>query len=426
MKTSTLFLLSLPGLAALSAVLPHARAVTAARARLAAAATLRGTPCTPSAPAQTPVSAAVAERFTKGPLSFSLEMDSITSSCWMSQDDMISWNGNRLVVFNGVTQQATPIPGTETVFSGKHWASIASLSPDSHWLVWAGGEDGHSTWDAVSTDGTEHRQWPRDESISTPAVAWMQDNKHWVELRTPETKVSAGKWRSQPDNRRVKIYDLDTPDVQEFPLRLETPDPAFLLLCNCGKTSEFIFTKDGRAWLSENWQTAPTVQGDGRCSREDVYELLPGPDAWTLRKSFIYPVADPERWTFDSPARSPDGQWIAWRNYAPTGKDKLRLMLSRTDGSEMRVLYQSDTSSGVEPEWSPDSRQIAFTDNGPLGIVTVKVDDLIARAPTCSPDRTAARVNSPGRFPVARLQARLMGKRGTPSGPLFKAAAPGG
>jgi|GEM_PF-3383036 len=402
--------LSLLGLAALFAALPHAKAVTASRATPAAFLGTVDTPCTSSASSQELVSVVPSAKFVQKPPNFSLEMGSITSSCWISQDTMISWNGHELTVFNRETQQATPMLGAETVVSGKHWVSIAALSPDSHWLVWAGGEDGHSTWEAMTTDGAEHRRWPRDEAISTPAIAWMQDSKHWVELCNPETKISAKEWRTQPDNLRARVYSLDTLDVQDYPLRLGSPDPNFILPPNCGKTAEFIFTKDGHAWLSQNWQVAPTLQGNGQCSREDVYEILPSSSGWSLRKSFVYPVADSEHWMFDSPARSPDGNWIAWRNYAPNGQDKLRLMLSRTDGSDMQVIYQSETSSGVEPEWSPDSRQIAFTDNGPLGIVTLKLDEAIAKTPPCSSGKVAGHFKGQGKFPVARPQTLVAGK----------------
>ena len=420
MKSNRLFAFSLPGLAALLVVIPYTRPASTPNTRPAStpsvqpAAHVQSVPCSDTHLAQFSASASSVEKFTNGPLPFSLEMSSITGSCWMSQDNMISWNGNHLTVFNRITQQATLIAGTEAAFSGKHWASIVSLSPDSHWLVWASGEDGHSTWEAITTDGTEHRQWPRDESIDTPAVAWMQDSIHWVELRCPETKVDADRWRVDRNNLRARVYSIDTPVVEDQPLRLETPDPAFSLPCICGTLSEFIFTKDGHAWLSEIWQSASTPQGEG--SREDVYELVPGPHIWTLHKSCVYPVSDDsKRWMFDAPRRSPDGNWIAWRNYAPTGKDKPRLMLSRTDGSEMQELYQSDTLSGVEPQWSPDSRQIAFTDNGPLGIVTLKMDQFMSQEPSCSPGKAVARVLPPGKFPVSHPGTLLAGRPHPPT-----------
>ena len=410
MKAKCLTALFLPSLAVLFAVLPHAKAVTTDRI-LQAHPGVSGSPCTmaTSAPAQAAYSDL--EKFTITSYPYSLQMGSLAGSCWMSSDAMISWSGGNLAIFDRATQRVTPIPGTETVLSNKHWVSIAALSPDGHWLVWAGGEDGHSTWDAISTDGAEHRQWPRDESIGTPDVAWMQDSRHWVELRNPETRISAMAWQTQPNNMRVKVYSLDTSDTQEFPLRLESPDPIFNLLPNCSKASaEFIFTKDGHAWLSQNWQTC---NNDVLYSRDDVYELLPGADEWTLHKSSIYPKADPDRRMFDFPARSPDGNWIAWCNYAATGKDKPRLMLSRTDGSDMQIIYQSDSTSVIEPEWSPDSRQIAFStnvNNGPFGIVTLDLDKLISLAGNCSPNKIAARFKMTGKFPVGHSPMLLAKK----------------
>ena len=320
-----------------------------------------------------------------------ITMGGIAGSCWMSLDEMILWNGHQLVRYNRAAGPDVPIPGTEDAFSGKHWVSIVALSPDGRWLVWAGGVDGHSTWVATSIDGTERREWPRAESITTPAIAWMQDSQHWVELSTPETKISAGRWEGHPDNMRARVYSLDAEDIQDFSLRLEIPDPGFILPTNCDRTTEFLFTSDGHAWLSKNRQTCSSGAATAPYSREDVYQILPGPTVWTLHKCSIYPKADPMHWMFDSPTRSPDGNWIVWRNYIPNGKDDWRLMLSRPDGSDMREIYQGDTSSGGQVEWSPDSRQIAFTDNGPLGLVTMKLEvAAAARLLTKGPFSTAA------------------------------------
>ncbi len=399
--------LSLLGLAAFLA-LPHAKAVTTIHVETKAASLLNA-PCKAVPLNEALPSTPAVEKFTITSSPCSIELGQLAGSSWISQDEMVSWDGHELIRFDRATQQATPIQGTESVLSGKHWVSIVSASPDGHWLVWAGGEDGHSTWNAISIDGSKHRQWQRDESITTPAVAWMQDNRHWVELRVPETQIAPKQWQGHSDNMRARVYSLDSPDVQDFPLQLETPDPSFILPCNCGKNSGFLFTADGRAWLTQDWQTCLPGEDGRPNSREDVYELLPSATTWKLHKSFVYPKADQDRWMFDSAVRSPDGNWIAWRNYAPTGKDKLRLMLSRTDGSAMQTIYQSDSQSGIEPEWSPDSRQIAFTDNGPLGIVTLKLDTIIARVLACSPSKIARRSETPGKFPVAHLQTLLAG-----------------
>ncbi len=409
MKSNRLFTFSLPGLAALYVLMPYTK--PAFSPRVQPAATAASVPCIDAGKAQFLVSVSVIERLKSANCSYlySTEMDSIAGSCWMSEDDMIFWNANQLQVFSRKTQQAVPIAGTSVDSTGKYLACGASLSPDGRWLVWAGAEDGHATWDAVTTDGTEHRQWPRVESTSIYAVSWMQDSTHWVEICCPKTKLNASLWREHPENMQARVYSTATPRAESYPLYLETPEPEFTPPANHGGMGEFIFTQDGRAWLSRNWQGSPTQQLGGPCSREDVYELVPGHDAWTLHRSYIYPSADRSRYVFDSPKRSPDGNWIAWRNYAPDGRDKLRLMLSRTDGSGMQEIYQSDTNQGVEPQWSPDSRQIAF-DTATMGIITLKIDPVIAQSPSCSPGKAVARVLPPGKFPVAPVSRLLANK----------------
>jgi len=409
MQTKHHVLLSL-GLAAVFAALPYAHAVTTSRTKLNSPTVspllpAPASPCTARILAQALASAPIPMKFQQSSHGHgdSIEMDRVSGSCWVSVNEMVIQSAGKLVKFNTITGEDMPIPGTEDALSGKHWASIVSLSPDGRWLVWAGGVDGHSTWDAVTLDGMEHRQWPRDESIGTPAIAWMQDNRHWVELRVPETQVAAHQWQDHRDNMRARVYSLDAPDIQDFPLQLEVPDPNFQLPPNCGKTSEFLFTTDGHAWLTQDWQFAPSPGTNQPCSRQDVYQLLPGPNTWKLHKTYLYPKADAYYWMFDSPARSPDDNWIVWRNYKPDGKSKWRLMLSRTDGSDMRILYQSDSISGGQVEWSPDSRQIAFTDNGPLGICTINLDQVIANDCTKTNDQQhkLASVFGTSLFPVS-------------------------
>lgn len=393
------------GATAFFLILPHVKAVTITHSTLILP-SASNAPCGEVLSLPSKAAFSDIEKFAIKSYPYEFQMGQITGSCWLSSDAMIAWDSNKISIFDRATQRVTPIIGTETVVSGKHWVTIASLSPNGHWLVWAGGEDGHSTWEAVTTDGAEHRQWPRDEGIVTPAVAWMQDNTHWVELCDPETHVNERAWQRRPNSMRARVYSLATSDIQDFPLRLDKPDPNFNLPPNCGKTAEFIFTRDGHAWLSQNWQFCCLSDGKKPCSRDDVYELLPGSGVWTLHKSSVYPVADQERWMFDAPTRSPDGNWIVWRNYTPNGRDRGRLMLSRTDGSDMQEI--GFAGDGVE--WSPDSHQIAFNDGGPLGIVTLKLDTYFVKAnrkAPCSSNQVAGRPKAMGMFPVAYSQTSL-------------------
>ncbi len=412
MQTKRRILLSL-GLAAAFSALPYAHAVTTSRAKSGSPAAshllpVSAAPCTASAFAQASVSAPMPVKFTQLSNGNAIQMGELAGSCWTSSNEMILFNGHQLAKFHAATGEDVPIPGTEDAVSGKHWASIISLSPDAHWLVWAGGVDSHSTWDAVSTDGTEHRQWPRAESITTPAIAWMQDNEHWVELSVPETKNSGIGWQPHPDNMRVRVFNLNSPEVSDFPLRLEVPDPSFQLQSNCGHyQDEFLFTADGHAWLEGSF----SVSGFESPSISYMfYELLPSETVWKLHKVIVAPEADPEYWMYDAPTRSPDGNWIAWRNYSADPGCKMngnaRLMLSRTDGSEMQPIYQSDNGLSGDIEWSPDSRQIAFNTYGPEKLCTVNLGQIIAGNCTKNNDyqHKVASIFGRGRFPVSNLK----------------------
>ena len=412
MQTKYRTLLSL-GLAALFSALSYAKAVPTSHARLKSPVVSQRFP-TLTAPCAAPIFAQVLEsaltpiKFTQSSCGNSISMGGVTNSCWASSHEMILFNGHQLVKFDTVTGEDVPIAGTEDAVSGKHWVTIISLSPDGHWLVWAGGVDGNSTWNAVSTDGAMHRQWPRAESIRTPTIAWMQDNEHWVELSVPETKINATAWQPYPDNMRARVFSLDSSKVLDFPLRLEVPDPAFYLQPNCGHYGdEFLFTADGHAWLEGGFSVSGS---EALAISYTVYALLPSETVWKLHKVIVTPEADPEHWMYDAPTRSPDGNWVAWRNYSADPGCKMngnaRLMLSRTDGSEMQLIYQSDNGLSGDTEWSPDSRQIAFNTYGSKGICTVNLDQIIAGNCTKNSDyqRKAASIFGRGSFPISRLK----------------------
>jgi len=196
---------------------------------------------------------------------------------------------------------------------------------------------------------------------------------------------------------RVRVYSLDTSDVEDHPLRLEAPDPAFILTT----ISHFLFTTDGRAWLSSGvWISGTSELVDGvlraveLSARAGFYELRPGPDAWLLRRESSVLLGKPsEVGMFDECARSPDDNWLAWRHYASDGKGSRQLIISRPDGSEMRAVYEGDGWSN--PEWLPDSRHISFVGNGDL--YTLALDTLKAKQPVAS-----ANAQKPRWQPLAR------------------------
>ncbi|GIV79421.1 MAG: hypothetical protein KatS3mg050_3815 [Litorilinea sp.] len=78
------------------------------------------------------------------------------------------------------------------------------------------------------------------------------------------------------------------------------------------------------------------------------------------------------------PAFSPDGQQIAFTYYAtePNGPDNTQIYLMNADGSNKRPLMENQPNLNWRPAWSPDGQQLLFISNrdGNFEIYKVNVD----------------------------------------------------
>jgi dipeptidyl aminopeptidase/acylaminoacyl peptidase len=88
------------------------------------------------------------------------------------------------------------------------------------------------------------------------------------------------------------------------------------------------------------------------------------------------PLTDGSTQNMTLPVWSPDGQWIAyWRN---AGKDaqnysRFDLAIIRPDGTDAQTLVSGATASERPVAWSPDSKQIMYSD-WKQGLMAVAVD----------------------------------------------------
>ena len=292
---------------------------------------------------------------------------------WLSPTQLINPNSNsRLVsVIDTTTGLETPLDDVKAAIQEREKAfgghtempfdpSFLRLSPDGRWLLWPSGTTEHPTWEAITVEGAERREWDRDSGSpiykGIGGVAWMRDSTHWVEVGE---RIARGQKQDY-----VRVYSMDTPEVNEFPLReTPTPDaapPAF---------PQFIFTTDGRAWMVRN---SGGARAGAAISIVDYFELLPGPDVWALRHTPLvmqaraFEAGRPQAQS-DEFALSPDGHWLVRRDNSDYPERRTRIILSRPDGSAARTLFET-THLPAFLHWTPDGQKIVFHWDGGGGI----------------------------------------------------------
>ena len=223
------------------------------------------------------------------------------------------------------------------------------LSPDGRWLLWRTRIQGQPTWETMTLQGTQRRQWPRatGDDNTDGGVGWMQDSAHFVEIS--QEPGNSGEWKM-----RARVFSMDTPTVQEFPL--VPPHSGFLL--PPFPSSEVLFTGDGRGW----------VMGWG----SEQYEIIPGPQTWSLRPARLLTAAAPTEGdgsTASDCSLSPSGRWVVWNDYTSGQTSngttwRTRINISRPDGSEAQTIFESSVRPACGllfgPHWTPDEQNIVI------------------------------------------------------------------
>ena len=326
----------------------------------------------------------------------------LTESLWLSPHQVInSTSGTSgFAIFDGATGRQTPLDQLDAIVSSQESGFNpfeVRLSPDGHWLLTPSGSKAGPTWIALSVDGTDRREWPR--TVNTADTAWMQDGRHWVEIFDARSELPALARATAPLQYKVRVYDTASPNVKEFPLMPDPSDGMFVLPMQCA-FGQFLFTQDGRAWIStvsEGSGPTPPFPFDG--PHLDAYELVPGETNWTLHKSQVRFAADVDIGSCGGCVRSPDGNWLAWRNCASTGKGPRRLVLTRPDGSDPQTVLESPEGENLcYVHWTENSQAIAFyKDNG---LYRLPLEDVEAKANAqCGAWRTASGGHPQGKFP---------------------------
>jgi len=310
-------------------------------------------------------------------------------------------------------------------------SALTRLSPNGKWLLWPSGDAEKPTWIASTLDGAQSREWPRHTSIGNPAVAWMQDSTHWVELSMAEVWATDGRTCGlRSDDTRARVYSLTSSDVQEFPLQMEkkpsaSTEGADTMQQVCFSTSDFSFTTDGHAWVT-SVALSDSIKIEDRVVKHlptfpeaNCYQILPGPERWALRATHatLGPAKfwKPGEWAGipDFCYRSPDNSWLLWQHRLPRsspdeGVDQL--ILCRIDGSEQQIVYQGAPCR--KEEWMPGGHGFSFViPVVPVGIsetklYTVSIEQMEGKRPFSQHQQVARHSAPQGPFPVLPARVR--------------------
>lgn len=191
---------------------------------------------------------------------------------------------------------------------------------------------------------------PADDPFAPPAVVRLTSDGH---LKQRPAWSPDGEWLAFARHRgdKIELYLRSDDGLTEKRLTDRT-DPEF----------DAVWSPDGKR-LAFALDKASPNQGD-----MEVYVI--GVDGKDLQ-----PVATGggKLSHEESPAWSPDGQWVAWTS---TRDGNQELYYSAPDGSNVRRVT-SDPGIDAHPAWSPDGKQLAFASErwGDLEIALYHLED---------------------------------------------------
>ena len=292
----------------------------------------------------------------------------IVAPLWRNAHQVLRLDGGglRASVVDTTSGSRTPLTNFSAILNRQTVSGLFGvfLSPDGNWLLWSSFSSrprSRPVWIAATLDGSRVVTWPRDGSVAFPKIAWMRDNRHWLEIQNGDELRQATGFKA-----RVLFYSLDKPGVKTLPLQV--PD-----------------------WVSGCWFTpkehlivASLVGGAGT---DDVYDFaFPAPQP--VRKiTLSLPATD-----VTDCALSPAGKQFAWQLYkvhlsprANLAERAVALLLRRRttythsiwvsdlDGGNLRqITPETERAGPAYIHWTPDGKNVGYRYDDALWTVSTQ------------------------------------------------------
>jgi hypothetical protein len=217
----------------------------------------------------------------------------------------------------------------------------------------------------VNLEDGSMRPLVNSPDVSARAAAWSPNgNLIAFERRTMQDDTIGDPviWLAQPDGTS---FGPVTEGEQVGSTPVWSPDGSRLAFTETTSQTVAIYA------FTNAFQTFPQSSGEPVTWSPDSAALIYTSSAGKLWRADLAsgqhaPLSPQQRGSAQTPAWSPDGQWVALvRQENPTAASTLWLL--RPDGSDQRQLTPPGSASDSQPVWSPDSQHLAFLRTGSDG-----------------------------------------------------------
>lgn len=246
-----------------------------------------------------------------------------------------------------------------------------TVSPDGQTVVYAAlrENNGSDLW-AIRPDGTQHRQLLACPNAICSDPAWSPDGRRLVyeKREVPHAGDTPAPprlwWLDSTTGETARVFQ-DGQQLGHSPRW--SPDGQWLSFVSPGETGVRVYNlKDGRSYLIPSRMGEPAAWSPDSEAVLVTEVVLHGERVAVhlfradLDSGEVIDLNGEAEVEVDSPAWSPDGEWIAYTRKVSRVAMGRQIWLMRSDGSQARPLTTELEIDHGPPAWSPDGRYLLF------------------------------------------------------------------